>query len=486
MRIFRFVFTLLFVLISFNAFCDELNISIDKDALISGEPFYLTISYDGSSNSMPDVSVLKNDFQIISNSSSRSINVINGNISQLKQWRIGLVPQKEGKIKIRPIKLDNLVSNSLEVEVKETTDTAYISDSKHNSNAPFLQIKQTVDTDKPYIQQQVTFLVTLYDSIGLRIKSITANKEAFNDWLIVPLLDIPILEKDVVNGKKVNVLHYAFAGFPQRSGKIKEPRFVVDGYYLKNNEFSFPSFDDDFFNFGFNSVFNQQVPVKMQTNETYSEVKPIPSDYKGKYWLPISNLTINSEFKNTENLKQGEAFNQLITITAQGMQETLFPQIQFPAIDGVKIYPEKPQISSKVSKGYIETVANINNVYIPNKSGEITIPAIEINWFNLNNQKMETSIIPQQTITVKNNPSIVSETPKQSSEDNKAIEIVKEEQPVLVENKIDKEDKVNYILYLYYFMGFIAFILFWCFYNKITNKISFLLSLFSIKYSPKS
>ena len=239
MKICKFILTLVFVLFSFGAHCDQLNLSVDKDVLISGEPFYLTISYDGNSNSNPNLDPLKKDFQIISNSVSRSVNIINGNMSQTKQWRIGLIPLKEGKIKISPLKLDNLTSNYIDIDVKETTDVAYIDDSKHNSNAPFLQVKQISDTKEPYIQQQVTFLVTLYDSIGLRINNITVSKESSNNWSIVPVLETPIVDKDVVNGKKVNVIHYAFAGFPQKSGKIEEPRFIIDGYYLKNNEFSF-------------------------------------------------------------------------------------------------------------------------------------------------------------------------------------------------------------------------------------------------------
>lgn len=433
MKIYKILFVLFFTLFSCSAFCEELTISTNKDVLISGEPFYLTISYDGKSNKDPDLESLKNDFQIVSNSTSRAINIINGNVSQLKQWRIGLQPLKEGKIKIRPIKLDNLVSNYLDIEVKETTDTAYIDDSKHNSNAPFLQIKQISDTKSPYIQQQVTFLVTLYDSIGLRINDISINKESAADWLIVPVLDTPILDKDVVNGKRVNVIHYAFAGFPQKSGKIKEPRFVIDGYYLKNNDFSFPSFDDDFDLFGFNNVFNQQIPVKMQTNEAFSDVKPIPSDYKGKYWIPVSGLTIESEFKNIDDLKQGDAFNQIISISATGLQETMLPQLSFATIDGVKSYPEKPQISSKISKGMVISSAVINNVYIPNKTGEIIIPSFELEWFNVNTEQTEKSIIPQKIISVKDNPAIATN----KNEDSVAANTPK----VDAQTKIEKNAK---------------------------------------------
>ncbi len=472
MKIYRILLALFFTIISFNALGYELNISTDKNVLISGEPLYLTISYDGNSDHNPDLEALKNDFQIVSNSVSRSINIVNGNVSQLKQWRIGLIPLKEGKIKIHPIKLDNLISNHLDIEVKETTDTAYIDDSKHNSNAPFLQIKQTSDTNNPYIQQQVTFLVTLYDSIGIRIKNININKESQSDWLVVPLLETPILDKDVINGKHVNVIHYAFAGFPQRSGKIKDPRFIIDGYYLKNNELTLPSFNDEFDLFGFNNVFNQQVPVKMQTNEAFSNVKPIPSDYKGDHWLPVSNLTLNSELKNINNLQQGDAFNQTLTIVASGLHETIFPQIKFTPIDNVKIYPEKPMLSSKVSKGLIETTATINSVYIPNKNGEIIIPSIEIDWFNINTNKMEKSITPEKIIIVNSNPNIMPQ-PKKHEEISKinstAIDLSNKDAEKNLTNT-NLKNITNFDRYIYYAIAILALILTILFYRKIKYK----------------
>ena len=469
MKICKFILTLVFVLFSFGAHCDQLNLSVDKDVLISGEPFYLTISYDGNSNSNPNLDPLKKDFQIISNSVSRSVNIINGNMSQTKQWRIGLIPLKEGKIKISPLKLDNLTSNYIDIDVKETTDVAYIDDSKHNSNAPFLQVKQISDTKEPYIQQQVTFLVTLYDSIGLRINNITVSKESSNNWSIVPVLETPIVDKDVVNGKKVNVIHYAFAGFPQKSGKIEEPRFIIDGYYLKNNEFSFPVLDDDFDVFGFNNVFNQQVHVKMQTKESFVNVRSIPDDYKGRYWLPLSNLTISSELKNIDNIKQGDAFNQIITITASGMQETMFPQIKFDTIDGVKSYPEKPQLSTRISKGLVETTAVFNNVYIPNKTGEIIIPSVEIDWFNINTQKIEKSSTQPEKIMVEVNPNIISQPIK--------IEpvIEKESSTEIKENKNEDINTLNvkekaYKDYLFYVFYILLFVLFVLIHNKVGSK----------------
>ena len=57
--------------------------------------------------------------------------------------------------------------------------------------------------------------------------------------------------------------------------------------------------------------------------------------------------------------------------------------------------------------------AVINNVYIPNKTGEIIIPSFELEWFNVNTEKTEKSIIPQKIISVKD---LAQELKKTSNE----------------------------------------------------------------------
>ena len=406
MKICKFFCTVLFCFTAFTSYAAELTLSLDKTTITEADTVFLTIEYTGDSDKKPDLSSLQDNFRIVSNSSSQQINFINGNLSQSKKWTLGLQPLKQGKITIAPLRMGNLISNSVEVEVKEVTNVAYVPDSQENSNSPYFQIEQTFDVKEPYVQQQTTLFVTIYDSIGLQDGGIFIDEESKKDWIIIPLVEKPIVRQDVINHKKMNLETYVFAVFPQKSGNIKEPSFSFDGYYVKNSGFDFPNFNDDINLFGvnFHNVFGQRVPVKMKTKSKTINVRPIPNNYSGKFWLPLNSLKMESSWNIKKGFMVGEAVTRTITIKAEGMTESMLPQISFADADGFKQYPEKPEVTEQVDKGIIVTTAQINNVYIPSKSGNLTIPEIRLDWFNINTNKKETAVIAKEEVMVLPNP----------------------------------------------------------------------------------
>lgn len=426
MKISRIFYCFCSLLLAFNAYAAELNISVDKKVIPEGDILSLVVEYTGSEGKAPDFSDLSKDFTIVSNSTSKRFNFINGNMTYSTQWRIGLQPNKVGKIVIGPLKIDNLISNQIEVDIKEMSDIAYVPDRRENSNAPYFQITQSADILSPYVQQQVVFLVNVYDSIGLQNGGVFINEEAKKDWIIVPLLSEPIIKQDVINNKHVNIASYLFAAFPQKSGEISAPIFSFDGYYIKNSSFKFPNFSDDIDIFGvdFHNILGQKIPVKMRTKPETVEVKPIPSQFRTGTWLPANNLKVSTSWSVKNGFKVGEAVTRTIDLTAVGVTESMLPQIKFDEIDGVRQYPEQPEISEYIDKGQVVTAAKINNVYIPTKSGTITIPETPIKWFNVKTNKEETAIIPEDTLFVVSNPAMVeapsdNKVESEVSDDNK-------------------------------------------------------------------
>jgi len=410
MKIIKLFIVLFLCTVAFNVYAAELRLSVDKKVITEADTLFLTIEYTGGDNKTPDLSSLQNDFQIVSNSSSQQIKFINGNMSQSKKWTLGLQPLRQGKITIAPVRIDNIISNSAEVEVKEVSNVAYVPDSRENSNAPYFQIEQTLDNSSPYVQQQITLLVNIYDSLGLQEGNLMIDEESKKDWVIIPLLDQPIVKQEIINYKQMNVETYAFAIFPQKSGDIKEPSFSFDGYYVKNSDFGFPHFNDDISMFGvnFRNVFGQRVPVRMKTKPKVITVKQIPASFSGSYWLPLNNLEVSSSWSAKKGFKVGEAVNRTINLRAYGMTESMLPQIKFPNAVGFNQYPEKPEVSEQVQQGIIVTNASINNVYIPSQSGTLTIPEIKIDWFNTKTNSVETAIIPAETVLVLPNHDLAS------------------------------------------------------------------------------
>ena len=478
MKICKIFNVILFCFLSFNALAAELNLSIDKNEMTEGDILYLTVEYTGDSNEKPDLSSLQNNFRVVSNSTSQQYNFINGNITQSKKWTFGLQPLKRGKITIAPLRIDNIISNSAEVDVKEVTNVAFVPDSRENSNAPFFQIEQNLDVEEPYLQQQVTLFVNVYDSVGFQDGGIFIDEDSKKDWIIIPLVEKPIVRQEVINHKRMNVETYVFVVFPQKSGTVNVPQFSFDGYYMKNSEFGFPNFNDDLSMFGvnFHNVFGQRIPVKMKTKQKTVNVRPIPTNYSGKFWLPLNNLEISSSWNIKKGFMVGEAATRTISIRAEGMTKSMLPQVSFKDADGFKQYPEKPEVTELVDNGVVVTTAQINNVYIPSKSGNLTIPEIKIDWFNVKTNKQETAIIAQEDVMVLPNPMLEPQVNQEPTKEPFIVEdkkTITDNQPDVTANSSKTADiytKIFAFVKKFYIAIFVAILFFFIFGGYILSQ----------------
>jgi len=461
-KIKKFFCVLMLCFAAINTYAAELNISVDKNVLTEADTLFLTIEYTGNDNQKPDVSPLNDNFRIVSNASSSQIRFVNGQMSQSKKWTLGLQPLKLGKITIPPLRIGRIISNSEEVEVREITNVAVAPDYKENTNSPYFQMEQTLDVTEPYLQQQATLLITIYDSIGLQDGSISIDEESKKDWIVLPLIDQPIVRQEVINRKKMNVETYAFAIFPQKSGQLPLPQLFFDGYYVKDAGFKFPSFGNDLNIFGVDlpNLFGQRVPIRMKTKNQIVNVKPIPENYSAPHWLPLSNLQLSSNWSIKDGFKVGEAVTRNFTLTAEGMTESMLPHINFAPTEGLKQYPEKPVASEKVENGLIVTAAQFKNVYIPTTSGELTIPEMKIDWFNVEKNTVETAVIPEETIFVLPNPAIAESKNEESTnigkkETTSTNKTSEETEDILPENdkEVDLKSMLNTTAIFYAAIG---------------------------------
>ena len=462
MKVSKILFCFCFVFIAVTSFAAEINISLDKKIITEGDTLFLTIEYSGDSSDAPDLSPLQKNFRIVSNSSSSQFTFINGSSSHLKKWVIGLQPLKSGKIVIPPVKLDNLVSNTVDVEVSEMTDVAYAPDVRENSNSPYFFIDQKFSDKNPYVQQQMFVFVNIYAGVGLQKASLSVDEQTSQDWVVLPVSDKPKIKQEVINGRQTNVATYVFAVFPQKSGKIKAPQFIFDGYYVKDSDFAFSDFNNDISIFGvdFHNIFGQRVPVKMKTKFVDIDVKPIPEGFSASNWLPLQNLNLSASWSVQKGFRVGDAFSRTINIEASGITESMLPQIVFPDIEGIKQYPEKTKTSEKIVRGQFVTSAEINNVYIPTKPGNLIVPEIKVKWFNLSTNKTETAIIPAETIPVLQGFGDNSSS-YQDKEDKKSAEKSSVQKSKTEEDTLKNENLFNfYIFSVLIFLFFVFLIIF--------------------------
>lgn len=398
------------------------NATVNRNPVPEGETVVLTLELkDVDSNASPDLTALSKNFTIMSISNGYRTEIINNSVTKARQWNLVMIPNRGGEIEIPEIELAGYKTQPIKLKVTAAgsdavTDAAI---AQRSADTPKFKITGSADNKNPYVQQQITYTLKIYDTGGLQGDApifITNN----DDW-IIKSLDEPEVATKIINGQNLREITFKYALFAQKSGKLKIPPVRFNGYYLTKSKridpFSHLFGDDDMFGeFGLNDIFARRNPVVLNTKPIDIEVRP--AAITDGWWLPASKVELSADFENSNpQFKVGEPISRTIYLKAYGVIDNQLPELKFANVNGVKQYPEKPITSMTIDKGKIVSLAQINNVYIPSQSGEIELPEIKVNWFNTQTASLETATIPAYKTNVKSgdSTSIIKEQPQPAS-----------------------------------------------------------------------
>jgi hypothetical protein len=173
---------LLFSWLSTLSTAASVTTSLDKETVTENELVQLTIRTDfPQTGSGPDLSVLKRDFEIISQNQNSQFRFNLGTSQSLNFWVVSLMPKSVGTLQIPPIKVGDYTSDPLTLVVKNAPQML-----DANGNPP-VYITFTASEMQPYLQQQVIFTLTLYTSVALQNANVSTPQHP--DLLIERLLD---------------------------------------------------------------------------------------------------------------------------------------------------------------------------------------------------------------------------------------------------------------------------------------------------------
>lgn len=173
---------------------------VNRTEIPEGETFLLSLDFDGQSSDSPNLSALDKDFTVYSVSNAYRTNIINNTITQTRQWNLVLMPKNSGALTIPSLKLGNLETNPLQIKVVPSGQTA-ASNTEKAEGEPRFKMAATVDNKMPYVQQQVNYTLTLYDTGGLQGEEplfLTTNE----DW-IIKSLGAPKISNKVIGGRNI-------------------------------------------------------------------------------------------------------------------------------------------------------------------------------------------------------------------------------------------------------------------------------------------
>ena len=96
----------------------------------------------------------------------------------------------------------------------------------------------------------------------------------------------------------------------------------------------------------------------------------------------------------------GEPVTRTITIRAEGLSAAQITPLQEPQGNNYRGYPDQPQLDEIVTTNGLTATRIESLALVPNNSGEITLPAVELIWWDTNSNKRRVASLPSITLQV--------------------------------------------------------------------------------------
>ena len=349
--------------------------TVDRNTITVDDSLTLTVRInDAGTYKTPNLSALEKDFEVAGTNQSSRRSLINGRSSSTTEWIITLYPKREGMLIIPSIKVNDAKTEPIAVQVEKAFTLPA-------GQLDVVFLESSLSTTEAYLQQQILLNVLIYQSIqldgqeisDLKIEGATTKVVGQNAFY------------RTVKGVRHRVQEINYAIFPEKAGTLQIPEQVFSGRKIS---------PQDFWGRGGKLIRRKSEPHKI-------EVKAPPADYKGDLWLPAANLTLQETWSSDpQQLRAGDSITRSITIKADGVTAAQLPPINFASKPGFKLYPDKPETNNSESAKGISATRIDSTAMIATQAGKLTLPAIEIHWWDTTSQSEKVASIPAKTIDV--------------------------------------------------------------------------------------
>lgn len=387
---------ILFLLV-FSPFIQaKITVSVDREPIIANESFQLIFESDEKVKGEPDFSPLNKDFTILNTGRRSNTQIINGDFKQSHQWILSVIANKTGVIDIPAIKFGNVTTQPTKINVVASAPPT----AGNKSDDIFIDVE--VNKKSPYVQEQIIYTIKLYRAVQT-VNATLTEPEISGDQVVITKLGEDKSFDTQIKGKRYVVVQRQYAIFPQSSGVLKVEPIV---FQAQTGSAGF---------FGFDPFGPQPKSIVKRSDSIVLDVQAIPDSFTGDTWLPASQLNIQEQWSiDPAKLKQGEATTRTLTITANGLASSHLPAVESPLPDFLKQYPDQPELDENYGDNGFVGVRREKMAVIPTQSGEFTLPAIKIPWWNTNTDQMEMAELPERKINVNSAGLIVNDNVQQT------------------------------------------------------------------------
>ena len=349
----------------------EFNSTVDRKVMNQDETLTLTLIYNGQALlSEPDTAPLLHDWNIINTSRQQSLSTVNGVTESFTRWLLTIEPKRAGKLLIPTLEYKGNVSNAIEITVNPPRPT--------QAGDPVF-VEADVDKATVYQNQQLVFTVRLAYSVA--ISNITLTDIDVPNVEVIKINEAQF--KKQIGGRPYNVIELTYAVFPEQAGLITLPALTFTAYT------------------GSSSFFSSGKRIRLRTNPIEVTVNPRPSNIAVQNWVPSKGLSARETWSDdSSTLTVGEPITRTITLLGQGVLSNTLPEIEWQETDTFRLYPDQANFENQTFNDGVLGRMEQSVAIVATEVGELVLPPIKINWFDVNSDQLKTIELPGRTFNV--------------------------------------------------------------------------------------
>lgn len=379
------LFAFLLVLISTTTIqAAELSGRTSRTQIGINESITFELTAVGDLDEDPDFSVLKKDFDIVGQSQSSQVSIVNGDYNKSKVWALTLLPQRSGTLIIPALCSGSDCSQPIALMVSEQKPSD-MAEAK-------VIVEAEVSNYEVMAEQQLIYTVRLLFRQPL-LQAGLGEITPEGVETTVHLLGEDVLYETERGSWRYQVIERNYALFPQHAGQLHLPALRFNGQLQDDNRSRFNSRFDSFRHTG-------QI-IRLRSNAIDVTVTEPPVTPPQQPWLPATKFDIDDDWQQTPPpLRVGEPATRTIITTATGLAATQLPELTIAAPESFKTYPDQTVRKDQLEPTGIRGRMEQRVAFVPTQTGTFDLPALQLKWWDIGSKKWRTQRTQAVTVQV--------------------------------------------------------------------------------------
>jgi len=354
---------------------EPVQASVDRSTLRINESFNFVLRAEGPVGGEPDLAPLAAQFDVLAQSNSRRIGIVNSRAAEVNEWQYQLMPKAAGEFTIPSVAVGNRRSNSVAISVLAPDPTA--------SAAADIFMELTAEPEVVYAQAQVLFTLRLYIGVSTGRATLTAP-ETTGVEAIVEKLGEDSQYQTTRGGRNFFVRERRYAVFPQQAGMLTIGPVTFEAMVIPDR--------------GFSRV--QRFRSDVLALDVQPAVAP-PAALAGAAWLPARQVSLTEQWNDADrDLAVGIPRTRTIVIEGVGLLETQLPDAILEQQPGVRQYADRPELTREVTAEGLKSRRSVSYAVIAQTPGDITLAGVRLPWWNVTEQRWEVAELPPRALRV--------------------------------------------------------------------------------------